>query len=75
MPKWGWWLILALFLLGGCANKTAPKAPDRHYIILQDNLPLGTEICVPLILRSETNQYACVPVDFVRWMLRSQTKG
>ena len=77
MRNWIWWLTLACFLLGGCANSAsvAPKAPERKYIILQDNLPLGTEVCVPSILATVEFRYRCVPLEFIRWMLRHQEKG
>lgn len=76
LPRWAFWLMLAAFLLGngGCTHR-APRTPERHYVVLPDNLPLGTEVCVPLVLRSGANQYACMPIDTLRWMLRHSTKG
>lgn len=77
MPRWCWWLMLACFLLGngGCAARSATGSAKPHYVLLPDNLPLGTEVCVPLVIRTETNQYVCMPVEFVRWWLRHSIKG
>lgn len=79
MPRCAWWLMLSMFLLGGdgCAQKAAPVAPDHapRYLILDDGMSSDVLVCVPLVLASEKQQYSCVPIDFVRWFLRSQRKG
>lgn len=68
----GWFL-----LVNGCARK-APASPDANpprYLILDDGMSSDVLVCVPLVLASEKQQYACVPIDFVRWFLRQQKKG
>jgi hypothetical protein len=73
--NWIWWLTLACFLMGGCAARSRFQNPDRHFIILQDNLPLGTEVCVPSVLATSQFQYRCAHIDTIRWFLRHQEKG
>ena len=78
MPRWYFWLMLAAFLLGngGCAAKHPPDtAPQPRYLILDDGMSSDVLVCVPLALASDTQRYACVPINFVRWFLRSQRKG
>lgn len=77
---WGWraWVVVLLLLvmhaLTACAARTTARI-EPHYIILRDNLPLGTEVCVPSTLATADHQYHCIPVEFIRWMLRHQEKG
>lgn len=76
MRRWHWWLALAMWLLstGACAAKHEPTAPAR-YIVLDDGLSSDVLVCVPLVLQTDAQHEACVPIDFLRWFLRSQTKG
>lgn len=77
MARAHWRLALAMWLLAttGCAGKRQPATDPHHYLLLDDSLPLDTLVCAPLEIATDRWQWACAPVESLRWLLRHQTKG
>lgn len=72
MPRYAWWVMLAAFLLGGCAARSATKPGDIKYILVGDAIPNDWKICVPL-WEGAGGQLQCMQVhDFRVWMRRRQ---
>jgi hypothetical protein len=69
---------LALVLACRQIHATAlqlPEVPHPRYLVIGPDVPSDVLVCVPLEIESEAQHFACLPVDAIRWFIRSQRQS